>query len=129
MVEVDSIMDKPLNKAALDILDTNSAPINPFGKAIQKDLAMQWYSALKSGLSQEVIQVLERKYPIPINLQSAKPPRLNPELRSLSRRNFWDSIRVFETWLKGLVWMDVCLERICQKDSRQPRILKKPVRT
>lgn len=122
-------MDKPLNKAALDILDTNSAPINPFGKAIQKDLAMQWYSALKSGLSQEVIQVLERKYPIPINLQSAKPPRLNPELRSLSRRNFWDSIRVFETWLKGLVWMDVCLERICQKDSRQPRILKKPVRT
>lgn len=122
-------MDKPLNKAALDILDTNSAPINPFGKAIQKDLAMQWYSALKSGLSQEVIQVLERKYPIPINLQSAKPPRLNPELRSLSRRNFWDSIRVFETWLKGLVWMDVFLERICQKDSRQPRILKKPVRT
>lgn len=126
---MDIIMDKPLNKAALDILDTNSAPINPFGKAIQKDLAMQWYSALKSGLSQEVIQVLERKYPIPINLQSAKPPRLNPELRSLSRRNFWDSIRVFETWLKGLVWMDVCLERICQKDSRQPRILKKPVRT
>lgn len=83
-VAVDNIMNRQLNRAALDILGANSAPINPSGEAIQKDLALQWGSILSSGLSQEVIQALERKYSIPINLQSAKPPRLNPELRAPS---------------------------------------------
>ncbi|XP_050296319.1 uncharacterized protein LOC126736134 [Anthonomus grandis grandis] len=71
----------------IDILGTNPDKPTNVGFKLYGELIPRWRNILQNGIPKDESVALLQKYEIPLNLQDLLPPKLNPEIIAIIRKN------------------------------------------